>query len=258
MKRMLMALLSALALNSAQAHHALEYIELESFNLSPKGEVLFYVQYDYIVENEDVPGLDKWEVTPGLAYGVTDRLLFDIHTHYAKFAEDHVVEEEREQYLPNGPSPFFEAVAMSLTCRITQQGPFHVAAGGGLELPFSRAETLLGSEDPVYMGTLILGHDIGAHGNVVLNIGYEYEGGEDEWSWGLGARSPLTDDPHGIAAGVEVHGDFDGERWSVIPGMYIPLRETTQLKIGFEIGREKDEGEWINSSRFSTAFMVKF
>jgi len=150
------------------------------------------------------------------------------------------------------------AVALSLTYRVTEEGPFHVATAAGVELPFSRAKSLLGSDDPVYMGTLIVGRDIGAHGNVVLNIGYESEGDEDEWSWGLGARTPLRDDPHGIAAGLEMHGDFDGEKWSVLPGMYIPLNTTTQLKIGFELGQEKDEEAWINTSRFSCAFMTRF
>ena len=128
-----------------------------------------------------------------------------------------------------------------------------------MEIPFSRAKDVLGSDDNVYGGTFIFGRDIGSHANIIVNIGYEKEGDEDEWFWGVGAKAPLSADPHGIAGGIEILGDFDGTRWSVLPGVYAPVGETIQFKIGFEIGQQQDDDDrWVNTSRFSTAMMYRF
>ena len=54
----------------------------------------------------------------------------------------------------------------------------------------------------------------------------------------IGAKTPVSADPHGVAAGIEVLGDFEGDRWSVLPGIYAPLSETVLLKTGIEFGRE--------------------
>lgn len=243
----------------AQAHHAMEYIEMESYSTARRGEKVLHLHYDYMVDDADNPRLDHWEFTPGMSYGITDRLMVDVHGHYAGFGADHVIDERRAEFEPDGPSPFLEAAAVVLQARLTEGGPVDVAVSGTWEIPFSRAEDLLGSEDMVYAGTLILGRTFGEHGNVTANFNYEAEGDEDEWTWALGVKNPISADPHGIAAGVEVMGDFEGTAWTVMPGVYAPISETIILKTGIALGQEQDdEDRWVNTSRANVSLMYRF
>ncbi len=241
-----------------RAHHALEYIEMESYFTPRRGGALFHVHYDYYVEDADNPDADHWEFTPGFSYGLTDCLMFDVHTHFAKFGREHVVEARREEYGESGPSPFLEAVAFSLQYRLPDQWPIQAGLAGKLEVPFRRARRLLGSEDHVFGGTLILNREFGSHGAVTLNVNYENEGGEEDWSWALGVRSPLSMDPHGIAGGVEISGDFEGNSWAVLPGVYLPIREGTVFKTGLQLGRQRAEEEWVGTLRLHTSLMYSF
>jgi hypothetical protein len=224
----------------AAGHHAMEYIEMESYSTARRSEFVFHLHYDYMVDNADNPREDHWELTPGLSYGITDRLMIDAHTHFAKFGPDLMVEEEREQYEPNGPSPILEAAAASLQYRLTGGEAVDIALVGSLEIPFPDAEKLLGSEDPAFGGLLIFGRDFGEHSNITVNLGYEREGDEDAASWGLGVKTPISDDPHGIAAGIEFMGDMEtpSDNWSVLPGAYMPIgAPNVILKTGIEFGR---------------------
>ncbi|MDI6774564.1 MAG: hypothetical protein QME60_04100 [Verrucomicrobiota bacterium] len=248
-----------LCAGTAPAHHAMEYIEMESYSTAKRGEKVFHLRYDYMVNDGGNPDLDHWEFTPGLSYGITDRLMADIHAHFAKLGSDHVVEESQAEFEPNGPSPFMEAVALCLQYRLTQGWPVDAAVSGTWEIPFGRAEELLGSEDYVCAGTLILSREFGEHGNVCANFTYEVEGDEDEWGWALGVKNPISADPHGISAGVELMGDFDGTRWSVLPGVYAPISETIILKTGIEIGQEKgEEDRWADTLRANVSLMYRF
>ncbi|HMP90150.1 MAG TPA: hypothetical protein PJ991_08105, partial [Kiritimatiellia bacterium] len=232
---------------------------IETYNTAMAGEKIIYFHYDYFVEDKNNSALDHWEITPGIAYGITDKLMIDAHTHYAKFRDGSVADDRQGSYGEDGPSPFFEALAISVLYRITDDGPWHAAASAVAEFPFSRSKEVLGSEDNVYGGAFIFGRNFGQHSMVVANIGYEKEGDEDEWFWALGIKAPLGADPHGIAGGIEVLGDFDGTRWSVLPGVYAPLGESIQLKVGFEIGQQKDDNDsWVGTTRFSTAVMYRF
>lgn len=252
-------LLVTCCVSTAFAHHAMEYIEMESYSTAKRGEKVFHLHYDYMVDDSDNTDLDHWEFTPGLSYGITDRLMADIHTHFAKFGIGHIVEDRMAEFEPNGPSPFMEAVALTLQYRLTQGWPVDVALAGTWEIPFSRAEELLGSEDHVYIGTLILSREFGEHGNMCANFTYEVEDDEDEWSWALGVKNPISADPHGIAAGVELMGDFEGNRWSVLPGVYAPISETITLKTGIELGQEKDEDDrWADTLRANVTMMYRF
>lgn len=259
MKRSLLLFVAAgLLAGKAGAHHAKEFIELESYTTHARGESLAYLQYDFMVPDDQNSRLDRWEITPGWSYGITDRFMFDIHTHLAKFGNDHIVEEEQEQFEPHGPSPFFEAVSASLLYCFTESGPYHVAASADVEVPLPRARDLLGDEDLIYSGTLILGWEFGMHSSVILNLGMETDGSDHEGFWGMGAKAPLSADPHGVAGGIEVHGDFDGDEWKVVPGLYVPLANEMQWKVGFSFGQEKDNGRWTNTRSFTTAIMVPF
>jgi hypothetical protein len=241
LSRRLLILAALLAAPDARAHHALEYIETESYSTSRKGEYLFHLHYDDMAEDKDDPSLDHWEFTPGLAYGITDRLMLDAHVHYAGFEEAWVVEERRDEFGDEGPSPFLEAAAFTLQYRLTEGLPVDIGVAGTFEQPFDRAEELLDGGQ-VFEGTLIVARSFGTHGNVTLNLIAGWDGGEEYQEYALGVKEALTGNAHGIAAGVEVLGDFEelADSWSVLPGIYVPLCEQTLMKTGLEIGKDQD------------------
>jgi len=231
----------AAAAVAARAHHAMEFIETESYTTVRRGEFLFHLHYDYYVEDKLDPTLDHWEVTPGLAVGLADRLMFDVHTHFAKFGNGLIEEESRETYAPNGPSPFMEAAALTLQYRLTDGAPADVAVAATYELPFSRAKSLLGSEEAAE-GVLILARSFGRHGVIVLNLIAGWEGSEDYQEFALAVKESLTGDARGTSAGVELLGNFDDfkESLTVLPGIYLPLGPQSILKTGIEIGLDSD------------------
>lgn len=242
---------------SASAHHAMEYIEMESYATARRGASVLHLHYDYFVDDRDNPDLDHWEFTPGISYGITERLMADVHAHFAGFGIDHIVADQRARYASNGPSPFVEAAAASLQYRLVADGRLDVAVVVGMEVPFHRAEFLLGCEDNVYSGMLIVGRTFGEHSNLTLNLGYEEEGDEDETTWALGFKTPVSADPHGIAAGVEVRGALEdtGDNWSVLPGVYMPIasRHIT-LKTGLEFGQQ----DGADARRANITLMSRF
>ena len=119
-KQTLILLAISMTAGTAPAHHALEYIEMDSYSTAPKGWSVFHLHYDYFVDDEDNPRLDHWEITPGFSYGITDRLMIDFHTHFAKFGADHIVEDRMAEFEPDGPSPFLEAFAFAAQYRLTE------------------------------------------------------------------------------------------------------------------------------------------
>jgi hypothetical protein len=251
-------ILVLLWVSSAAAHHAMEYIEMESYSTARRGEAVFHVHYDYMIDDAENPRADHWEYTPGLAYGATDRLMFDVHTHFAKFGEDHIVEEKRAEYEGTGTSPFLEAAAATVQYRLTEGMAVDVGISGTIEVPFSRARSLLGSEDNVYAGMLILSKDFGVHANVTANLLYEQEGEENGTGWAVGIKTPISADPHGIAAGVEVLGDFENVAWAVLPGVYAPLGDGIVFKTGLALGQEEVDGESTDTLRASVSLMYRF
>ena len=109
----------------------------------------------------------------------------------------------------------------------------------------------------VYAGLLILGKDFEGHRNITANLGYAVEGDEDEITWGLAAKSPISPETHGIAAGIELLGSFEeaGDNWSVLPGVYMPLgTRNITLKTGLEFG--KSDG--ADAIRANLTLMYRF
>ena len=257
MRQAIAMVCAGLLAGAAYAHHAMEYIEMESYSTAKRGESVLHLHYDYMVDDRDNPHLDHWEFTPGVSYGITDRLMLDLHTHFAGFGIDHIVDKERGNYEPNGPSPFMEAAAGSLQYRVVEDGLVDIAVVGTIEIPFNRAEALLGSEDNVYAGMLIIGKDLGEHSNITLNLGYEKEGDASDTTWALGVKTPISADPHGIAAGIELMGSFENtdDNWSVIPGVYMPLgNQNITLKSGLEFGK----ADGADAMRANVTLMYKF
>ena len=251
MKKFVLACVILIISNFCFSHHAMEYIELESYPTARKGEFVFHLHYDYFVEDKDNPKLDHWEFTPGISYGILDRLMFDFHTHFSKFGLEHVVEEKKAEYEPFGPSPFMEAAAFSLQYRFTEGWFINIAGVLTYELPYQRSRDLLDGKE-VYKATLVLAKDFGLHSNTTLNLTYGKDGEEEIKEWGFGIKTPISQDPHGIAAGVELIGDFDGNI-SVLPGVYAPLgAENIIFKTGLEFGKD------LNSMRANVTLMYRF
>ena len=251
MRRMAMTAVFILgAAVCGHAHGAKEYIAIDNYNAVEKGEASFYIQFDYMVRDKNDPAMDRWEITPGFSYALADNLDFDVHTHFAKFGNEHIAEEEKSKYAPLGPSPFMEAAAFKLQYNLAQTRAADIALALGYEMPFGRAKDLLDAAD-VLEGTLILGKYFGVHSNITLNITGAREDGETEFEWAAGFSTPLSRDPHGIAGGIEVFNNFDMDDWSVLLGICMPVgSENTVFKTGMRFGDD--------SIRVTTALMYGF
>lgn len=235
------------------AHHSREYIQLEGYSTAKKGQKVFYTHYDYFVSDQSNPKLDHYEITPGMSYGVSDHLMLDCHVHFARFGPDHIVAGENN-FDPIGPSPFIEATAFTLQYRITEpkQLPVDIAGSVLYEYAFPKSERLVDGAS-VVEATVILSRDLWwDHGNICLNLNVGKDGDENTKSYGFGFKSPISPDPNGPAAGIELFGDFEGG-FSVLPGIYIPLEDTITLKTGLGFGNEKS-GEEL---RYHLSLMIR-
>lgn len=219
----------------AFSHHALEYLDVESYSIAAKKEAVFYLRHDYFVEDKRDSSLDHWEATPGISYGILNRVMLDIHTHLSHFNKGHFVEGITEDV-----PPFFEAWALSLIIQLTKHGqiPVDFALSLFYEYPFHRARKIIGGTH-VWGGKIILSRDFGIHGNITLNAGGEVdENGDYEISWMLGVKNPLTSQAHGIAGGLEIEGAHskDEHCFTLLPGIYFPILQNIRLKAGFGVG----------------------
>jgi len=250
-KTMTHIFITALFATMGFAHHAMEFIELESYNTAPAGGLVFHLHHDYMVEDRDQPQLDHWELTPGLSYGITKGIMIDVHTHFAKFGAGHVVTPYFTSYNPLGPSPFLEAVAFALQAKLFELGSFQFGATLNYEEPFSRSVELLDGQQ-VFGANLIINRYLHEHANLLVNLHLEKDGDDVGAGWGLGLRSPLTSNAHGIAAGLEFLGDFEGS-YSILPGVYFPLG---MQDLVFKTGLEFVPGEGVMRSNLT--LMVQF
>ena len=215
------------------SHHTMEYISMESYNTLKQGAFSIHLHYDYMVEDSNDPAQDHWEFTPGISFGITDRLMFDAHTHLAKFNVGLLKSDKQAAYSPLGPSPFIEAIALSVQYRILERSFVDLALAVIYEFPMKRSIDLLGG-NRVFESVLIVSKNLGSHRNVTINLKYGRDGREDFLEWAVGAKTPLTKDAHGISMGLEIMGDFK-EAWSLLPGIYFPLGGlNTFLKTGIE------------------------
>lgn len=215
--------------NILYSHHAMEYIELESYSTAPRNQKEFYLHYDYYVEDEDDPSLDHWELTPGLSYGITDYIMFDAHTHFSKFGKGHTINQIEL-------SPFMEAAAFSLQFRVKRFTFIDFAFILNYELPYKRSKEYLEGKE-VYEGKIVLSRDFGVHSNICVNLNFSKEGEEFIKEWGFGIKNPLSSDPHGISGGIEIIGDYEGSLF-FLPGVYFPI-ENSIIKAGIGFGNKK-------------------
>lgn len=254
LKKVILILVTVLMLQGfSLAHHSREYIELEGYSTAKQGQSVIYTHYDYFVPDYSTPKTDHYELTPGFSYGITNRFMIDMHTHFAKFGSDHIVAGENN-FDPIGPPPFLEAIALTGQYRITEAKQLPVDIAGSLlyEYPLVRSKKLLDGQS-VTEATLIISRDFGEHSNVCLNLNGGKDG--DEWtkSYGLGIKTPIGSGPSGPAAGIEIFGDFEGG-FRVMPGTYLALEDNVTLKLGLGLGNEKSEEQL----RYHMSLMIRF
>ena len=235
------------------AHHALEYIDLESYSTTPQGGYVFYSRYDYFVPDQDNPKMDHWEFTPGFSYGITNRLMCDTHFHLAKFGSDHIIAGE-DNNDPLGPAPFIEAIAPSVHYQFTKANDWPVDLAGTFtyEYPLHRSRKLMAAENG-YEGTLIISKEIGKDTNLCLNLSRGREGNENSKNWGIGIKTPLSQNPRSPEVGLEFFNDYEGGR-RLIGGIFLPLQENIIFKVGLGFGNEASEEE----SRLNFTMMYIF
>jgi len=247
-KWLILLILSA-SLSSLFAHHAMEFIQMESYNTAPQGGFVFHLHYDYLIDDPDQPNLDHWEFTPGLSYGVSDRLMLDAHGHFAKFGAGHLLPEQTAAFPTLGPSPFMEALALAVQYRVTKHSPLEVGLALTFEQPLPRSVDLIGGQQ-VLESSLIINHSFGEHRNILLNLNAGLDGDEVTTDWGLGLRTPLTPDAHGISAGVEILGNYAGDI-TFLPGIYFPLG---MQDIVFKTGLEFNPGSGVIRSNLTLLY----
>jgi hypothetical protein len=254
-------------LPQVSAHHALEYIDTSSYTLTAKGEGIAYLLYDHQSRDPNDPGSERWEFTPGISYGVTDWLMVDAHTHYAKFGRNFLERDEFIEGLDDdhqarinatGAAPMLEAAAIGAQVALPRfTDLFDVGLAASVEIPFSAAKRWLGADKLGYEFELILHREIAEHVMITANIinVMEHDGDsyEHEQEWRLGFRFPITPNPDGIAAGVEWEGSFEDSGWNVMPGIYTPITNNAIAKMGLQL-----DGKEMEARRFHASLMYLF
>lgn len=268
-KSLAVAVLAAgvIYLPQAQAHHALEYIDTSSYTLTEKGQGIAYLLYDHQGGGTDDPGDERWEFTPGISYGITDWLMVDAHTHYAKFGRNHLENDDRiagfdpdQQARINatGAGPMLEAAALGAQVALPRFTDLvDVGLAASVEIPFSAAKRWLGADKLGYEFEVILHREIMEHVMITANLinVMEHDGDsyEHEQEWRLGLRFPISPNPEGIAAGIEWEGSFEDSGWNVMPGIYAPITNNAIAKMGLQL-----DGKEMDARRFHASLMYLF
>lgn len=251
-------------LPQASAHHALEYIDTSSYTITERGQGIAYLMYDHQSRNPNDPGAERWEFTPGLTYGVTEWLMLDAHTHYAKFGAGFVEDgpavdagaQERIDIM--GPAPMLEAAAIGAQVAIPRFNDYvDVGLAASVEIPFSGAKRWLGADKLGYEFELILHREIMEHVMITANLinVMEHDGDsyESEQEWRFAFRFPISPNPEGIAAGIEWEGSFEDSGWNVMPGIYAPITNNAIAKMGLQL-----DGKEMEARRFHASLMYLF
>jgi hypothetical protein len=143
------------------AHHAKEYLQTESYAQAPQGGLIMFNGFDYFVPDSDNSELDEWEYTPTFIYGITDRLMVNLHTHLL--------------HINNEPA-FFEAFAFGFQYQITKPDTWLVDVGMNVEyeIPFQKSRDLIDGRQLI-ASTLIISKELPHDINLTSNISYHKE-----------------------------------------------------------------------------------
>ena len=192
----------------ALAHHGKGFLIVESDELPHARQVFLFTDFGLAHHEEE----DEIELSPGLLFGLSDRVAFELHTHFAKH---------------EGESLGYEAVAPALKLGLTPP-----ESEEPLKLSFS-AEYEFGSDDHpnVFEGRVIAAyrtHDVNLTFNLIGEKSNEEES-ELEWGYDAGLR-PWPERELGV--GLEARGALSGpSAHELLAGVYFTGDRFT-LKLG--------------------------
>lgn len=212
---------------AAAAHHAKDYIVVESYDTTNEDQVYVLNEFDFFIPDTDHGSEDNWEYTPTVLYGITDRLMYNFHFHLKRVT---------------GRDPFIEAFTMGLQYRLLERRklPVDMAFSLDYEYPTPRSEHVLDGKDKMTLTGIFskrFRHGI----DVTLNLFGERElvlGDHSEIGWRVGAKGPVIPPLRKrLEAGLEFEGLFDKDpRAEVIPGVYTHVFDGNVIKAGIGFG----------------------
>ncbi len=213
----------------AFAHHAKEWLIIESYEVTHKGEVVNITSFDYFDPDTENSADNEWEFTPTFLYGITDHLMLDLHFHLLDVI---------------GVGPFIEAGTVGLQYKLLERGelPIDLGFSMGYEYPTGKSEDVLDGTDLLTF-TSIISRKINRWLDITTNLSYEREmhlGDSSEVNWKFGVKGPFIPPiRRRFEGGLEFQGNFDlgaDPRVEVVPGVYWHIKGDTVLKAGIGAG----------------------
>jgi hypothetical protein len=213
--------------NVAQAHHGLDFLEVETAHLPEPGTGYAFARVDRVREDGT-----ETEIAPAVLFGATDWLAVEVHAHYAKV---------------DGESLHYEAVAPALHFRLT---PSNQQFSFGISTEYEVAHS---SDDKDVLDlAAVFGYQM-YRWTFAGNLTYERLSGESgEWGYALGVRNTFKA-RHGL--GVELIGSLEsGGSAELLIGYYGELAPHFTLNAGLGTGID---GELDHTARAGVIWQFK-
>ena len=201
---------------SAQAHHGLDFLLVQTAHLPERGEAYAFARTDHFAETQA-----ETEFEPAVLYAATDWMSLELHGHWAKH---------------EGESTEFESIAPAAYFRLTPRGQTF-AAGLAIEYEFAQSDD---HEDAVELASLF-GYEA-SDWIVAANLIYAKEQhASGEWAYAAGFRYNLN---ARHALGIEAAGSLEsGGSSEAMVGYYGTFSEAFTWNVG--IGTGIDDGpDW--------------
>ncbi|MFC1693963.1 hypothetical protein ACFL1R_10705 [Candidatus Latescibacterota bacterium] len=202
--------------NSAYAHHSREYILLTSFQTGAKGSCLFGLSYDSASKNKYY----SWETTPAILYSLTNKIMFETHTHFRK--------EKNIDLL-------WEAVTFGTQVQLTNPNSHFLDLGlcFSFETPTSKSRDELSGEN-IFGLRLILSKELPYDMNICSNVAFTQiiENKKENYiEFIIGSKKPIISEK--LECGIEMLGDFEkGTAINVLFGLYYSPKDNIIIKSG--------------------------
>jgi len=212
-------------------------VTVASFDQAPKRSFVITNTFDYKFVDRHDSSKNEWRYTPGIEYGLTDRLLLSLA---GRLKDIH------------GTRPYIDFGRVGLKTQLTPRKKFPVDIGFQMtyELPTDRSRKATGASDEL-VETLILSRnfdwrDLTLAANFIAKQFPAY-GGEAEWEYQFNIRGHVVPRWTWIETGLELTGDFDREKpdLQLIPSFYIFLPRETTLIAGLAVGLTGDEDDFV-------------
>lgn len=202
--------------DSADAHHGVDFLTVQTAHLPEQGTGYVMGRADHVSGVED-----ETELEPALLYGLSDWMTAELHTHFARHG---------------GESFEYESIAPSLSIRLTPRQS-HFSAGFSAEYEFQRH-----SDAGDVLGLTMMSAYSKSDWMLAVHAKMERpSGGNSEWEYAAGLRRSVG---NGVALGIEHRGSFessDVREWLL--GIYAELTKKFTLNAGVGTGLE-DEADW--------------